>query len=252
MAKAPHILDQLAEWEARAVSGDGVAACQVSEVLATCRLVRQDARSRLEELLETVRRSASTAPELPEREHAQDMIVRLERQLAWQERCTEVGDAVLALQPYADLRAARAGDSRAARRFVDGRSFSIAELASDPSLGPFYRQHAWSVFDGMLQRGDRAALAYWQEALMVRSDSLLWAVMPDEWKRPDLLEALRRRVRPEWMAPGSDAPAERPLPAAVEQEAEGLFQRYFDGKPGVSVPPSFAEFDYCDTVRAGS
>lgn len=250
-AEAPHLLDQLAEWEAPAAAGDPVAACKVSEVLATCRLARKDARPRLEELLETVRQQAIAAPALRDREQGQGMVARLQRQLAWQDRCTELGDDVLALQPYADLRAARAGDGRAATRFVGGRSFAVADLASDPSLGAFFRQHAWSVFEGMLQRGDRAALAHWQDALLLRSDSLLWMVMPEEWKRPELVEALMRRVRQKRVASRPDATAEQPLPPAVEQEAEVLFLRYFDGKPGPTRPPSFAEFDYCETLRPG-
>jgi hypothetical protein len=200
----------------------------------------------LDEARERVRQASGER-----KQHLQQRVQQLERGLHWMQRCAGVDSELLALQPWLDVRAAKLGDMASAERFVSGTGIAVGNLVADPALAQFYRENAWPLFQDMLRSGEEKAIWLWAEALGRRSDTLLWSVLPEDWRNEEVLYGLASRAMAR-RGPGWE-PLERDPAATIgpeaERKAEALWVQYFRDRPPAEQPSSRAEMLRMREVR---
>ena len=224
--------DILQELERRASAGEPAAACRLAEEIARCASVQHFDAERDERLLVVnMSRGADLA-------YVDSITEQIAESLRMQERCTGVPEAVLEARARHDLAAAKLGDVQAAYRFLGGWSVGTATLIRDPGLATLYREQAWPLFLQLLEAGHPYAAFLWKEVSRgARDVRPLAAVMPAEWRRPEVAEALATLItgRP-------DPHRVRPIAADAQSEAAHLFQAYFAASPhytgGPPPPPA--------------
>ena len=221
--------DILDELLLRANTGDARAACRVAAEAEHCiAYLGGQALDAIDEgFVRAVSESGLVGHELDVavRSHAQ----RAERIRRERERCAGVPrERISPLAPHY-LRAAQLGDPLAAARYVlfaeaDDPAFLIAR----PDLAETYRRTAFSIFQSQLQAGNSLMAAIWRSATEARSRRALNAVLPPEWKDPELAYALADLIEG---VPRLDGHEERMarIPEDTRLEARRLHLRWFTG-----------------------
>lgn len=233
----------LEELEQRSKAGDAAAACRLSAEVAQCVSVQGFDPARTERMLIE---AAARNPDGPDVERWTEQI---DRRLRMQKRCAGLPQHVLDGQARYDLTAARLGSATAAQRFLGGWSLNTAALIREPGLAALYRHHAWPLFQQLLQAGHPAAPLLWMQATQ-RPNFPLAEVMPAEWQRPAVAEALFALISGSVSGRYKHGP---PPSAEAQAEAARLFQAYFVASPhysGGAPPPPALQGDpaSCDDL----
>ena len=231
------ILDELRD---RADAGDVAAACRLSTELSQCARVAGFNPRHYE-------------PAFAEQPHERELrLERLQRDSARHQHCQGLPDGLLVQQARFHLDAAQLGDTDAALRFLYARWLEPATLIHDPSLAHLYREHAWPLFLRLFEDGVPHAALLWADATRATTQRIpLAAVMPEQWRRPDVANALVQEIT------GHSAMAhDRDPPPSAESHAEAtdLFRRHFAPSPhyhggAPPPPPLIGNPEDCEALR---
>jgi hypothetical protein len=214
-------------------AGDAWAACAGEAEITRCRKLHGRDGRWDDYPLDLVARSGLDDAQLPEA--SRQLSAQLERVRQLREACDrlppEVEQSVMRLR----LQAARAGDVESMALFAEAEGVQ-EDLIANPQVYHLYRQHAFAMFLGAFEAGDRYALRLWVD--VARSDSKLplAGLMPPQWRDHAVATELASRVDANTyrgLDPG-DPDKER-----ASRQADALYRRYFD-TPRVRADASHA------------
>lgn len=258
--------------DARARAGDDLAACRLAVELLTCLPVNLHRERQLKEARERILAGHDAA-----RDPAQDLasLDRIaERNAQRVQSCEGVDASVIKQAPRYALMGALRGNPTAVALFLSGDQVTPGMLVADPDLAAAYRQHGWPMLRGLIESGHPTSVFLWGAALPPRgpaagnavSYSPLTEMIPPDWRRPELVRALQRRVQLAMGLPDPGGPTGSMDPTA-NAEAEDLFQRHFAHSPWMRLMNTIDEdlesplrgldlekhyqrqLDYCDPER---
>lgn len=258
--------------DARARAGDDLAACRLAVELLTCVPFNLNRESRLQAVRERL-----LAGQHPGRDLAQDLasLDRIaERNAQRVHSCEGVDASVIRQAPRYALMGALRGNPTAVALFLSADQVTPGMLVADPDLAAAYRQHGWPMLRAMIESGHPTSVFLWEAALPPRGSAATHAVtfsplaemIPPEWRRPEVVRALQRRVQLAMGLPEPGGPRGSMDPTA-NAEAEDLFQRHFAHSPWMRLMNTIDEelesplrgldlekhyqrqLDYCDPER---
>ncbi len=209
----------IAALDARARAGEARAACRVGNELQRCLKMQYWDESRW--------LSQAAQTEL-DPEAGEAMFAELDRLLArgaqLRDACARIAPQILRELPRYHLVAALGGNVHSAAQFATGIAIDPADLVRDPQLYALYRAHAWPMFLQAFEAGHPDVLLAWAQAS--RGLHMLGGVLPEEWRKPEVAQALAQRVV--FRAPLS--PAVQPQRLSPEQAAdmEDLYRQRFE------------------------
>ncbi len=202
-------------------AGDAWAACAGESEIIRCRKLRGRDGSWDANTLDRIARSGLDDAQLPEA--SRHLSAQLERVQQLRQNCArlplEAEQSVMRLR----LQAAQAGDVESMRLFAEAEGVQ-EDLIANPQVYRLYRQHAWAMFLGAFEAGDRYALRLWVD--VSRSDSALplAGLIPPQWRDHAAAVELASRVDAN-VYRGLD-PGDLDYPRASRQ-ADALYRRYF-------------------------
>jgi hypothetical protein len=173
------------------------------------------------------------------------MLPDLERLLArgaqLRDSCARVEKEVSRELPRYHLVAALRGSIHSAAQFSTGIAMQPADLVRDPQLYALYRAHAWPMFVRAFEAGHPDVLLAWEQASY--NVNLLGGVLPDDWRKPQVAQALARRVVFRDQTPPNSHG--QPLTAEQTAEVEALYRQRFEQSQWEPqyVPPRTRPFD---------
>lgn len=124
--------------------------------------------------------------------------------------------------PWRLQQAAMAGNTHAMAELLSGKPMKIADLVADPQLYAMYRENGAAYFHHALDAGEPMLLMGMAE-IAIGGNAPLEAVLPNEWRNPELLGATSNRIINEEFSIPTDTPSD---PGAAARGAE-LYERYF-------------------------
>jgi hypothetical protein len=235
------VRDLIDRLDARARSGDVVAACRLASELRRCREIRHwredDVRMAIDMLAYQDLSAQQTAEASAALAAAQEYNRRVRA------NCAGLTKEDLRRAPRYAFMAAQAGHVPSMLAFGEALGVGGEELVADPELYALYRESAWPMFRDALEAGHPRAAIAWARVLQSRGYSFLTGVMPAEWQTPGVARALSERVMRELFGDpaGPARPGPQPRVENVSDEdrarADALYAAHFAGSRWMQKPP---------------
>lgn len=181
---------RIAALDEAALQGDDYAACEVSALLTKCRSVQQGDIQRAASGIEQRLNSSDTRLD-PESVTAMHQALDEYRRLAAD--CENVPFETFNALPWRLQQAAMAGNTHAMAELLSGKPMKIADLVADPQLYAMYRENGAAYFHHALDAGEPMLLMGMAE-IAIGGNAPLEAVLPNEWRNPELLGATSNRI----------------------------------------------------------
>ena len=217
--------ERIAELQAAAANGDSHAACRAAAELSRCRAMKRWSQNRESFYIDRLADSDMDAVELREAsEHLSRLIQRMDRHKT---ECARVdADSMHSILLY-DYQSALAGNVTSMARFASAQDAGGTDIVANPMVYQLYRDNAFEMFQRSFEAGHPLAVTAWTYALNSNGFSFLGGALPEEWRTPEVANALQLRLISD---PDSTESASGEVTDA-QRQADALFHRYFASSP---------------------
>jgi len=225
VAPAQHaaVLELIADLHPQAMAGEPAAVCRLVAELMRCRMSRNERPRKLEDLVEAIASSPLTDDQI--RAETERLVAMETYQNRVREACHGVGADDLRRVPRYMLASAKRGHVSSMVGFASAVGVGGEDIVADPELYALYREHAASIFEQAFATGHPRIAFVWHGALASSGVHFLAGVLPDQWRTPEVAQALVQILHSEGLTQQPPPPTQ--ISDEALRQADALFQRHF-------------------------